>query len=58
MLDVGQEAHHVTRKLSKLPIKSSAGRKDSVGVIKPLSFCRGFEAGNHAVSPGLRWQRD
>lgn len=50
MLDVGQEANHVTRKPSKLSYKSSAGRKHSVGVIKPLSFCRGFEAGNHAAA--------
>lgn len=48
MLDVDQEAHHVTRKPRKLCYKSSAGRNHSVGVIKPSGFCRGFEAGNHA----------
>lgn len=47
MLDVGQEAHHVTWKLAKVLLQM----KQSVGVIKPLSFYRGFSVRNHAAAP-------
>lgn len=44
MLDVGQEAHHVTWRLAKVLLQM----KQSVGVIKPLSF---FSVRNHAAAP-------